>query len=423
MDAKRNLRRGFTLVELLVDIAIIGILVALLLPAIQAAREAARRNQCLNQVGKQIGVALHTHLDARNYFPLASTASYQNVRYGNAAGKNTTGTAPNLIYPGQRPDGYSWLVQLAPFMEEETNYQNIRQTVPGRPLGDLLDAAFSGTAAENPVANPGGGNEGDPAVNPYLFSTQVTMLICPSYRGPKDAPNFFAAPTGTITVAASSYVALAATSYGITGTTIDTANLERRQSPPNPMTNSPTCVGNFACGNGGIPFPSRPGTDNKVFSKGHGDQMFRDGLSKTLMIAETREERFTSWYSGLASYVVAHWPTTTAPAAITTTTPVTWGCVVANGCKQALNKGNPGIPEYYMPASGAGANPHGQGVPTPLTADRAYGPSSNHPGVVLHCFGDGHGRSINDTIDGSVYLHMVTISGREVDGEASGGGT
>lgn len=62
------IRRAFTLVELLVVLAIIGFLVALLIPAVQAAREAARRMQCADNL-RQLGIGLANYQSTLKAYP------------------------------------------------------------------------------------------------------------------------------------------------------------------------------------------------------------------------------------------------------------------------------------------------------------------------------------------------------------------
>ena len=103
-------RMGFTLVEMLAVIAIIGILIALLLPAIQAAREAARRISCANNL-KQLGLACHTYHDSHLVFPNA-------LMFDDGDGPTTS---DNLRA--------NWAIMLLPFLENADLYNQFDRDV------------------------------------------------------------------------------------------------------------------------------------------------------------------------------------------------------------------------------------------------------------------------------------------------------
>jgi prepilin-type N-terminal cleavage/methylation domain-containing protein len=428
MDAKCRLRgretharQGFTLVELLVVIAIIGILVALLLPAIQAAREAARRNSCINNV-KQLALALHNCHDTRKAFPMASTAPLMQsgttpAGYGKlgVVGATPAGaTSPNW-YAGQDGDGYSWIVQILPFMEENTIYDKITQASGANRLGKLQDAAFEKDAKGATLAP---GSAATNPTNPYIFAQKIATLICPSFPGEDDhAVGDFpkcTATNGTAKLATGNYVAIASTHY--IGASM---HLESGYPSTSGVTTSKNCaLGTTYCGNGGMPFPGTTGAaPGKVQKTGLNIVSLQDGTSKVPMLCESREEIYTNWYSGAASYVVAAWPgagsstgNTNPPKGSTPATaggPVYWQC--SSPCDHALNKGDVKATSttlYYIGSTAV--NPHG--------TVRNWGPSSRHPGTVIHGYGDGHAEGINDTIDPTTYIQIVTRGGREVGG-------
>ena len=92
-------RKAFTLIELAVVIALLGLLVALLLPAIQQARESSRSAVCRNNL-KQIGVALAQYETIHESYP-----------------KGVEGRFDLALFPGTMY-GMSWWVQILPFLEQ-----------------------------------------------------------------------------------------------------------------------------------------------------------------------------------------------------------------------------------------------------------------------------------------------------------------
>ena len=137
-----------------------------------------------------------------------------------------------------------------------------------------------------------------------------------------------------------------------------------------------------------------------------------DGTSKTVVFTESKDEGTSNWYSGFAAYTVGVVPGTSVGVQ---NSGRYQGCWTLNGGVTAINYGNGRVPTtdntVFMNRS---SDPHGGN-------GRNWGPSSQHTGVAQCGFGDGHAKAVTDTVDGDVWLYLITRNGREpVDLEAAG---
>lgn len=418
--------RTFGLGHLLVVLCVIFFLVALLVPAIQAAREAERRNQCNNNL-KQIGLGLQTYADIHKYFP--PDALWGQHPNGELTRENSKQGAYH--YP------WSWNI-LFQMEAHPPDFHPIDERLP-----IWNQSQEFGTGGVKKVKPP--------AYFGYIQSQQIPPYRCPSdvtLMGPKDMPGLCMWTNYAGSVGVGFYPARLKEGDGGEGETtapVQTRGLFAFNDPVRfdavgDGTSQTIAVSEVtSCGAAAPPEQNRRSfygalRDDLAFAA-DSEQPLPEGTPKRWSLRGTT----APWSPGplLAGGSGKSRENLRTTPGGTTPVPMVFRASMVALTESVTGTGPCSLPDTYSAAQGgacgepsdpkgiAGFELSGKVGQAPIVGiaplyNALYspnsnwpGPDSNHPGVVLAVFADGHATTIQEHIDFSIWASLHTREGGE----------
>lgn len=413
---------AFRLRELVAVVVIILLMLVFTLPAIDESREAARQNQCNNNL-KQIGLGLQCYADINKYFPY-------DALWGIYPRSGSIGTTKQGAYH------YPWSVALLPQIECAPTYNAINKR----------------TAIWNQSQQYGTG--GVPKVTPpayfgYIQSQQIPPFRCPSdpmFNGPADLPSFCMWTNYAGSVGVGFYSAMLKKDSDCEGET--TAPLKTRGMF---AFNDPVGINSLKDGTSNtIAVAEVSATGMAAPQVAGGDEYNANPADDLVFAADAVQPLPLTWSIDGSAPGEAWSPPPLAAGGQgrprvklrtkpggTTSVPMIFRAAMVALTESLTGTGPCSLPETYIAAQGGLCGQAGKGGSVAgfeLSGDIGVGPiagiaplynaiylpnsnwpgpDSNHPGVVLAVFADGHSTTIQNGVDFSVWASLNTRAGGE----------
>ena len=373
----RPSRRGFTLLEMLVVIVVVGLIAALLLPAILRSRVSHGRSPCMNNM-KQIAAAMIDFEGRRQRLPNYGT-------FARMPADEKAGEVSELDFDNPR---HSWVVDILPFLERSDISENWTYGSPIAQTPGVADPSDPGY----PNYHADGDRDRDAIDNYALSHNYVSMLSCPDDGNAIDID-------GNLSYVLNCGFLESGVEQSWYRTKLDwdgDGAITDRDREYKRMT------GVFWAGSlDGKSVEDRPYTFAEI-QRG-------DGLSTTIMATENRNAGIAP-NAGRAREQIDYDDFTWAYPDVRA---VGFGISTEDVC----GDGSLACPApYSQPLKFSGINAQAE----TKKGDSPY-PSSSHNGLVVVAFCDGRVRTISDSIDPRVWFALITPRGQELPQNAEVG--